>query len=530
MGLFLLYCTMKKTVLILFVFFAAVAYGQQSRTGSLLTHIDSLIVTMPSGVFGNQYHAPDARQMRIWDTVVSNVLSSNYSNAHTTADSLGYTLLDFLDTTQTPSKNYYILEKQQDSTNYWGTFVFNPDPLRQNLFIQAPHPLFDTKSGQQAIYAYKNTGARLYAVSGAHRCNHSDTSVCTGTTSVCGSSGKFQISDQPHNVNNTFFRSTVIAKNMITNLIVVQLHGFGKDSLDPDVILGNGTTRSPLITSTDYLIEFKNNLYSLDTTLTFKVAHVDTTWNRLTGTVNMQGRFLNGAPNPCTGSNASIPTPNGRFLHIEQVLWLRNTQAGKDKVKDALAMTFPVNPLPVSFITFTATKTANEQVLLQWSTASESNTEKFVVEMSYDNNIFIETGIVKAAGHTNAVMQYSFTQQIAAVHPVIYFRIRCMDYDHSFSNTKVAAVYNSSLSTIDLDVSPNPYVNEIRLRYTSETDEQVMVTITGMDGVVLHKQYFMVNRGENQLLIRPSQVKNGLAVLTVQRENGIIFNRKITKI
>jgi len=518
---------MKTAITILILCLAASVYGQQSRTGSLLTHIDSLIVTMPSSIFGNQYKAPDTRQMRIWDTVVSNMISNNYAYANTMADSLGYFIIDFLDTTQVPAKSYYILERQRDSMNYWGTLVLNPDPLRQNVFIQAPHPLFDTKSGQQAIYAYKNIGARLFIVSGTHRCNHSDTSVCNGTTAVCGTSGRFQVSDQPHNVNNTFFRSTYIANNAISNLVVVQLHGFGKDSLDPDVILGNGTDRSP--SSTDYLLNFKTNLYNLDTTLTFRVAHVDTNWTRLTGTVNMQGRLINGAPNPCTVSNASIPTPNGRFLHIEQVMWLRNTQAGKDKVKDALALTFPVSTLPVSFMQLTATRTDAENVLLQWITASETNTEKFVVEMSYDNSVFAEAGSVKAAGHSNTLVHYTFVQAISVYYPVVYFRIRSIDFDHGISYSKVVPVYNSNISAVSLKIIPNPYIDELTLNYVSEAEEEVIIMISGADGSSVYREKERVIVGENIFVIRPHHIKNGLALLCVQRKNGQVFRQKIVK-
>ena len=88
------------------------------------------------------------------------------------------------------------------------------------------------------------------------------------------------------------------------------------------------------------MCNFKNNLSLVDATLTFKIAHIDIGWTKLTGTTNTQGRLINGVSSPC---NTSASTANGRFLHVEQkYTGLRDSQAGWQKIATAIANTFPV--------------------------------------------------------------------------------------------------------------------------------------------------------------------------------------------
>ncbi len=100
--------------------------------------------------------------------------------------------------------------------------------------------------------------------------------------------------------------------------------------------MSNSSTSIPTTTK-DHLFELSQQLYLQDTTLTFKIAHIDD-WDRLIGLVNTQGRYINGSVDPCAEAGE---INSGRFLHIEQEkLKLRATEEGWHKVAVALANTF----------------------------------------------------------------------------------------------------------------------------------------------------------------------------------------------
>jgi hypothetical protein len=324
-----------------FLLFISCTEAQINNSGSVTAYVDSLITQIPDAAPSNLYQVPTAGERTIWESVISEMLKGNYAAAHSDASAIDYQVVHYTDTTN--SKIYYVLLKTSAGMNYWGTFIIDTDPLRSRLFIQAPHPLHDANTGNQAIVVFKNTAARAFILAGTHRCNSTALSGCDGTTSVCGGSNQFRKSDQAHNSDGTFQITTEVFKRSIPNLIVVQLHGFVKDPGYPDLILGNGTQSAP---ATDWLEAFKNNLSSLDGTLQFKTAHVDTSWSDLTGTTNTQGRLMNNSPDPC--GQAAV-TPTGRFLHIEQAFTgLRDNAVSFAKVAAAVSGTFLPDKMIVS--------------------------------------------------------------------------------------------------------------------------------------------------------------------------------------
>jgi hypothetical protein len=266
------------------------------------------------------------------------MLAETYHVADSLAGTIEYQIVQFTDTVATPDKVYYLLERKSTSTSrYWGTYVFNPAPFRPTLVIQCPHPLHDSRTGQQGFYAFRKAGARAYFVSGTHRCNGLTASTCDGTTTSCSETYQaYRYSDQAHVVLGPFQITTEEMQTAIPNLMVLQPHGFGQGVGDPDVIMSNGTRYTPI---DDHLLTLRDNLLIEDPTLTFKIAHIDLDWNELIGRDNTQGRLINGSADPC-GTLATSTT--GRFFHLEQkYTGLRDTRANWDKLADAIIATFP---------------------------------------------------------------------------------------------------------------------------------------------------------------------------------------------
>ncbi len=324
----------------LFLLISAGLSGQVVVNGDITEHIDSLIGVIPDATPSGLYLQPGASSRTLWRSIIQNILNGNYAVADSLGESIEYQVTAFTDTVATPDKLYYILERQATSASrYWGTFVFNPSPWRPTLVIQCPHPLHDRKTGQQGFHAFRKTGAKAYFLSGTHRCNGVTASPCDGTTTACSETyDNYRYSDQAHVVLGPFQVTMEEMLTPIPNLIVIQPHGFSPEAGDPDIIMSNGTRYTPI---DDYAIQLRDNLLLQDATLTFKVAHVDMTWDRLIGRDNTQGRLINGSADPC-GTLATSTT--GRFIHLEQVYTgLRDTEANWNKLANAIAATFPAH-------------------------------------------------------------------------------------------------------------------------------------------------------------------------------------------
>lgn len=120
---------------------------------------------------------------------------------------------------------------------------------------------------------------------------------------------------------------------------------------------------------------------------------------------------------------------------------------------------FPATPLPVEFVTVTA-NLIGEGVEVKWTTASESNNDYFFIERSSDLLEWNRLGVVAGAGFSNQLLSYSF-QDFPLVGEMFYYRVGQVDFDGSFSYSKVCGVrMNSSgfASDAHLSVFPNPLI------------------------------------------------------------------------
>ncbi len=319
------------SIFILIASLTAYLPAQTNTSGSLSDYVIAFTGTLP-GADGNDYQTPTSTQRTDWQTAIQYMLQGNYGLANTTANNFGYRVVIFYDTTI--RETYYILEKQVSSSNHWGMFVYNPTAKRSRLFIQAPHPKYDTYTDRQATYIFRYNSCRALFITGTHRCNSTTNTTCSGTSTVCGPSGPYKISDQAHTVDGMLQVTTNLMNNSITNLIVIQPHGFTKGDDDPHMIMSNGTRYTP---SPDYIQIIQQHLLAGDDTLTFKTAHLDLDWDRLIALINTQGRLINNSTDPCSNNANST---NGRFIHIEQAYTLRSSTERRKKLSDAIGLTF----------------------------------------------------------------------------------------------------------------------------------------------------------------------------------------------
>ncbi|MCF8255008.1 MAG: FG-GAP-like repeat-containing protein [Bacteroidia bacterium] len=115
--------------------------------------------------------------------------------------------------------------------------------------------------------------------------------------------------------------------------------------------------------------------------------------------------------------------------------------------------------LPVTWLNFEGEKQGN-QIKLDWQTASEINSAWFEVERSYEGAEWEHAGKVKAAGNSNSISRYSFTDNHSGIEkPItdfVYYRLRQVDKDGSFSYS----------TTIQIQLH-QPQLGEEQITYTA---------------------------------------------------------------
>lgn len=143
------------------------------------------------------------------------------------------------------------------------------------------------------------------------------------------------------------------------------------------------------------------------------------------------------------GSNASL---QGRILSTSGAINMNNSLVDLGEQPDAA--------LPVMWLYITATIVVHNHVLLQWATASEVNSEFFLIERMSEGSRFESISTLKASGHSHLVTTYAFNDVYAPVE-VTYYRIKEVDIDGAFSYSPIVHL-NLATSLNSLVVYPNP--------------------------------------------------------------------------
>jgi hypothetical protein len=112
--------------------------------------------------------------------------------------------------------------------------------------------------------------------------------------------------------------------------------------------------------------------------------------------------------------------------------------------------------LPVEMILFKAEKVA-QTVELKWATASENNTEVFVVERSVNGAEFENIGEVAAVGFSTLRNDYDFTDSKPNAG-FNYYRLKVIDFDNSATYSNVIAINFEKAASVN--VYPNPVLAE----------------------------------------------------------------------
>jgi len=111
----------------------------------------------------------------------------------------------------------------------------------------------------------------------------------------------------------------------------------------------------------------------------------------------------------------------------------------------------PKNPLPVELILFNAYP-ENGQIIVEWSTASETNNDYFTIERSANAKDFDQIVQITGAGNSNSLTHYSF-DDTEPLPDINYYRLKQTDYDGTTTYSKIVAVHNSMQNdnTISID-------------------------------------------------------------------------------
>ena len=112
-------------------------------------------------------------------------------------------------------------------------------------------------------------------------------------------------------------------------------------------------------------------------------------------------------------------------------------------------------PLPIELLNFNAHLNSDNNVQLNWQTASEINNDYFTIERSINAVDWEFVKTIEGAGNSTTLLTYSTTDDKPQLG-ITYYRLKQNDFDGQFEYSQTVAVSFASNQYSELLVYPNP--------------------------------------------------------------------------
>ena len=169
--------------------------------------------------------------------------------------------------------------------------------------------------------------------------------------------------------------------------------------------------------------------------------------------------------------------------------------------------------VPVTLMDFNG-KLSNNDVMLYWKTASEQNSKTFDVERSYTGNDFKPIGSAKAAGFSNSIKNYQYTDPDIS-QEINYYRLKQIDDDGKFVYSKIIVVKNPMLVKNRFRILGNPINDHIDIQWGAEYNGTAELLLVDMKGSIIVKWSGKINPGTRMRIQIPATLNKGIYSLQV---------------
>jgi PKD repeat protein len=177
-------------------------------------------------------------------------------------------------------------------------------------------------------------------------------------------------------------------------------------------------------------------------------------------------------------------------------------------------------PLPVELIAYKG-YCDEGSVLLSWITASEINSEKFIIEKSVDGVEFIYAASVSASGNSNKIRYYNFEDK-NNTNTKAYYRLKQKDFDGTVEilNTVYVDCQENS-SGFEFKIYPNPTTGFLNTNIFNKQKGTVDITIYNLFGSIIYQDVIhLINKGINLQSFNLNHLSNGTYIINARHKES----------
>ena len=183
--------------------------------------------------------------------------------------------------------------------------------------------------------------------------------------------------------------------------------------------------------------------------------------------------------------------------------------------------------LPIELTSFTATCNGRSS-LIEWTTATEKNNDFFVLERSNDAINFKEIARIAGAGNSIEPISYAYTDY-GVRNGDNYYRLIQFDYDGTSTASEI--IVANCLGTDgepEVLAYPNPFGDDITLRFENFGNIQATVEVYDMLGRMVHTQKVNCSQNDYEVVLRLAGLSDGTYNVKISAKE-FVLNKKVVK-
>ena len=171
--------------------------------------------------------------------------------------------------------------------------------------------------------------------------------------------------------------------------------------------------------------------------------------------------------------------------------------------------------LPLDLLNFYAVR-KNKNVLLQWTTANETNTSHFELYRGSQPTALQYLGQVAATGSSSTNQTYGFTD-LNPLNGLNFYRLKIVDKDNSYKMSGFEKINFDDNASIN--IYPNPVINN--MLFVDYSGEKIKdIRLVAVDGKQLTCNFTMQNNNQLKVSV-PSTIAKGTYLLQLYTDDGV---------
>jgi len=187
--------------------------------------------------------------------------------------------------------------------------------------------------------------------------------------------------------------------------------------------------------------------------------------------------------------------------------------------------------LPITLISFEVAVNEDNEVKLDWTTATEVNNSFYTIERSTDGINFETVANIDGAGNSNAVLFYTYVDT-KPVNGLSFYRLKQTDFNGEFDYSQVRSVRVAEIKKefkASYKAYPNPIAKGevLKIGYELEKDQTLSLIIINRTGQVIRREEHTVFITEEYIEVSTKGFETGLNLIRIIDESGNTATLKI---